>query len=56
MLVGTTAEVAAMREDDMWLEEMQDKGLSEQWKEWADGMLPIAVWIEVVNDSLDNPK
>ncbi len=56
MLLGTIAEVEAMRDADLWLEEMREKGLSEKWDDWADGMLTTTAWIQIINSSLDNPN
>ena len=52
MLIGTSAEIKAMKEEGMPLEEIKAKGLSETWKQWADGFIPADVWIGIVHDSL----
>lgn len=52
MLVGTAAEVKAMKDKGMSLEEMQKKGLSAKWKDWTDGFLSTEVWIGIVYSSL----
>lgn len=54
MIEGTVAEVKAMLAEDMWLEEMQDHGLSEQWQPWAGGFLTAGQWIELIYKSLEN--
>lgn len=53
MIEGTVAEVKVMLADDMWLEEMQDQGLSEKWAPWADGFLKTGQWIELIYNSLE---
>lgn len=52
MLVGTAAEVKAMKEQGMNLGQIQLKGLDSRWDEWADGFLPTRVWIGIVYASL----
>jgi glyoxylase-like metal-dependent hydrolase (beta-lactamase superfamily II) len=54
MIEGTVAEVKAMLAEDMWLEEMQDHGLSEKWQPWAGGFLTAGQWIELIYKSLEN--
>lgn len=53
MLLGTSAEVQAMREQGMNLGQMQIEGLSAQWDSWTRGFLSSGVWIGIVNSSLD---
>lgn len=53
MIEGTVAEVKAMLDEEMWLEEMQDRGLSEKWSSWADGFLTTGIWIELIYNSLE---
>jgi len=45
MLIGTHAEVKAMKESGKSLEEAQAVGLSDKWAEWRDGFLDDATWI-----------
>lgn len=52
MLVGTSAEVNAMKEKGMSLDKIKAKGLSAKWKEWTDGFIPTDVWIGIVHSSL----
>lgn len=52
MLVGTAAEVKAMKDQGMNLGQIQLKGLSDRWDEWADGFLSSRVWIGIVYASL----
>lgn len=52
MLVGTSAEVKAMKDKGMTLKQIQKKGLSAKWKEWTDGFLSTEVWIGIVYSSL----
>lgn len=53
MLIGTSAEVKAMKDKGMMLEKIQKKGLSAQWKKWTDGFLSTEVWIGIVYSSLN---
>lgn len=53
MLIGTSAEVAAMKEQGLNLEAIEKQGLSEKWNEWADGFLPTKVWIGILYSSLE---
>lgn len=52
MLVGTSAEVSAMKKKGLSLEQIKAKGLSAKWKEWTDGFIPADVWIGIVHSSL----
>lgn len=52
MLIGTTAEVQAMKDKGMTLEQMQQHGLSTQWHEWGNGFLSEDVWIGIIDSSL----
>jgi len=52
MLVGTAAEVKAMKDKGMKLEQIRKKGLSAKWKAWTDGFLSTNVWIDIVHSSL----
>ncbi|PKH06610.1 MBL fold metallo-hydrolase [Moritella sp. Urea-trap-13] len=52
MLVGTSNEVEMMMQQNMSLEAMQEKGLSEQWKVWGNGFLNEKVWIGIIHSSL----
>lgn len=52
MLVGTAAEVKAMKDQGMNLGQIQVKGLDKRWDSWADGFLPTRVWIGIVYSSL----
>jgi len=52
MLIGTSAEVEAMKNKGMSLEKIQAQGLSEKWKSWANGFLPAHVWIGIIYNSL----
>jgi glyoxylase-like metal-dependent hydrolase (beta-lactamase superfamily II) len=53
MLLGTYAEVKAMRDQGLSLEQMKKQGLSSQWDEWTDGFLSTPIWIGIVNASLE---
>lgn len=53
MLLGTYAEVEAMRAKGMNLGQMQVEGLSADWIDWTDGFLSEQVWIGIVNSSID---
>jgi len=52
MLVGTTAEVKAMKDKGLSLEEIQKTGLSAQWQAWTKGFLSSEVWIKIIFTSL----
>ncbi|OMH32101.1 MBL fold metallo-hydrolase [Motiliproteus sp. MSK22-1] len=52
MLVGTAAEVKAMKDKGMSQEQAQKEGLSDQWNEWTDGFLSTESWIGIVYQSL----
>ena len=53
MLLGTSEEVHQMKDSGLTLEEIQKKGLSEKWNEWADGFLSTEFWIQIVYNSLN---
>jgi len=52
MLDGTVSEVRKMHKRGLGLEQMQEKGLSGKWSDWADGFLSPAQWIALVHASL----
>ena len=52
MLVGTSAEVEAMKKKGISLESIKAKGLSGKWKSWTNGFIPSDVWIGIVHSSL----
>lgn len=52
MLIGTSAEVAAMVAQGMTLEQIKAKGLSTGWNDWTDGFLSTGMWITIVHNSL----
>jgi glyoxylase-like metal-dependent hydrolase (beta-lactamase superfamily II) len=52
MLEGTAAEVKAMKDMDLSLEEIQQQGLTNKWQSWADGFLTTDIWISIVYRSL----
>lgn len=54
MLIGTVAEVRAMKAAGMDLEEIQFEGLSEKWHQWGNGFLSEEVWIGIVTASLSS--
>lgn len=56
MLLGTYAEVKAMRDKGMNLGQMQVEGLSTDWMEWTDGFLSEQVWIGILNSSFEADK
>lgn len=56
MLLGTYAEVKAMRDKGMNLGQMQVEGLSVDWIDWTDGFLSEQLWIGIVNSSIDIDK
>lgn len=52
MLVGTSAEVEAMKKKGLSLEKIKAKGLSDKWKSWTKGFIPTEVWIGILHSSL----
>jgi cyclase len=52
MLEGTAAEVKAMRDKGLSIDEIQQQGLSDNWQSWTDGFLTTDVWIGIVYSSL----
>jgi len=53
MLIETSAEVKAMKDNGMSLKEMHAKGLSKKWDSWAaKSFFPTKVWIDIVHSSL----
>ena len=52
MLSGTTAEVQAMKAKGLSLVQMQEKGLSDHWDNWAKGLLNAKTWIGLIDASL----
>ena len=52
MLIGTSAEVKAMKDKGLNLDEIKAKGLSKKWDSWTKGFLPASVWIGIVHSSL----
>ncbi len=52
MLIGTTAEVQAMKDKGMTLEKIQANGLSDKWQDWTKGFLSTEVWISIIYASL----
>jgi glyoxylase-like metal-dependent hydrolase (beta-lactamase superfamily II) len=52
MLEGTAAEVKAMKDMDLSLDEIQQQGLTNKWQSWADGFLTTDIWISIVYRSL----
>ena len=52
MLIGTSAEVKAMKDKGLTLEQIKKKGLSAKWNDWTDGFLSTEVWIGIVYSSL----
>lgn len=54
MLIGTSNEVNAMRQQGLSVTEIQTRGLSKQWDVWADGFLSTDVWISILHSSLKN--
>jgi len=53
MLVETSAEVKAMKEKGLSLEEIQAQGLSKKWDSWAaKSFFPAKVWIGIIHSSL----
>lgn len=52
MLIGTSAEVKAMKDKGYSLEKIKDKGLSKKWNSWTKGFLSTDVWIGIVHSSL----
>ena len=52
MLEGTTAEVKALKDKGLSLEETQQQGLNDKWQSWTDGFLTTQVWISIVYSSL----
>lgn len=56
MMAGTADEVQNHMASGMSLEQIQAKGLSDQWKPWGNGFLPEKVWINIVFSSLEKEK
>jgi len=56
MLIGTSAEVKAMRDKGLSLEQIKKKGLSNQWQPWTKGIFPADFWIGIVHSSLEKNK
>jgi len=52
MLIGTSAEVKAMKDKGMSLEKIKAKGLSAKWKPWTKGFLSTETWIGILHSSL----
>lgn len=52
MLVGTSAEVQAMKEKGMSLKKIKKQGLSAKWKPWTKGFLTTETWIGILYSSL----
>jgi len=52
MLVGTSAEVQAMKNKGMSLEKIKKQGLSAKWKPWTKGFLTTESWIGILHSSL----
>ena len=53
MLIETSAEVKAMKDQGLSLEKIQAKGLSKKWDTWAaKSFFPTTVWIGIVHSSL----
>lgn len=52
MLEGTAAEVKAMKDKGLSLDNIQKQGLTDKWQSWTDGFLTTDVWISIVYSSL----
>lgn len=52
MLNGTIAEVKAMNDQGLSLEQAQAKGLSDQWDSWGGGFIKEPIWISFIYESL----
>lgn len=52
MLIGTSAEIKAMKDKGMSLDTIKTKGLSAKWKSWTDGFISTDAWIGIVHSSL----
>lgn len=52
MLIGTLAEVKAMKDKGHSLEQCQKKGLSSQWDAWKKGFINQDAWISFIYNSL----
>ena len=52
MLIGTSAEVKAMKDKGLNLDKIKAKGLSKKWDSWTKGFLSTDVWIGIVYSSL----
>ena len=52
MLVGTSAEVQAMKDKGMSLKKIKKQGLSAKWKPWTKGFLTTETWIGILYSSL----
>lgn len=52
MLVGTSAEVKAMKDKGKSLDAIKKKGLSGKWDSWTKGFLSSEVWIGIIYSSL----
>jgi len=52
MLIGTTAEVRALKNQKLTLAQIQTQGLSKRWDSWTDGFLSTETWISIIYSSL----
>ncbi|MEE8059852.1 MAG: MBL fold metallo-hydrolase [Pseudomonadales bacterium] len=52
MLEGTISEVKMMKDAGATLEQIQSKGLSQQWKIWNNGFIKEKVWVLFIYNSL----
>ena len=52
MLLGTTAEVRAFKNQKLTLAQIQAKGLNKRWDSWTDGFLSTDTWISIIYNSL----
>lgn len=52
MLIGTSAEVKAMKDKGSSIEKIKEKDLSVKWEPWTKGFLSTEVWIGIIYSSL----
>lgn len=52
MLIGTTAEVKAMKDQGLSLKAIQQQGLNKKWHSWTQGFLSADTWITIIDASL----
>lgn len=56
MLVETTAAVSKGIQEGKSLEQIQEAGLPEEWKDWGTGFINPKLWIQIIHESLTSGK